>query len=153
MVLIAVAFLSAKAAIGPCTGIAGGQGDPHLYLYSAHGGHADFRGEDKAFFNFLSHEKISANIKTEDGVFRLHNATVDGSWMTEVHVAAKTPAGQLYWTYAAARISPASLLGFSNGTCGGVHFKLTGSRMGNLRRDGPLQRQVCGDVVLQVRLA
>ena len=151
MVLVALAFLSAKAAIGPCTGIAGGQGDPHLY--SAHGGHADFRGEDKAFFNFLSHEKISANIKTEDGVFRLHDATVDGSWMTEVHVAARTPAGQLYWTYAAARISPASLLGFSNGTCGGVPFKLTGSRMGNLRRDGPLQRQVCGDIVLQVRLA
>ena len=117
MVLVALAFLSAKAAIGPCTGIAGGQGDPHLY--GAHGGHADFRGEDNALFNFLSHEKISANIKTEDGVFRLHDATVDGSWMTEVHVAAKTPAGQLYWTYAAARISPASLLGFSNGTCGG----------------------------------
>ena len=73
--------------------------------------------------------------------------------MTEVHVAARTPAGQLYWTYAAARISPASLLGFSNGTCGGVHFKLTGSRMGRSLRDGPLQRQVCGDVVLQVRLA
>ena len=36
MVLVAVAFLSAKAAIGPCTGIAGGQGDPHLY--GAHGG-------------------------------------------------------------------------------------------------------------------
>ena len=66
MVLVALAFHSAKAAIGPCTGIAGGQGDPHLY--SAHGGHADFRGQDKAFFNFLSHEKISANIKTEDGV-------------------------------------------------------------------------------------
>ena len=31
MVLVALAFLSAKAAIGPCTGIAGGQGDPHLY--------------------------------------------------------------------------------------------------------------------------
>ena len=108
----------------PCTGIAGGQGDPHLY--SAHGGHADFRGEARALFNFLSHEKISANIKTEDGVFRLHDATVDGSWMTEVHVAAKTPAGQLYWTCAAARISPAARL---------------------------QQREVCGDVVLQVRLA
>ena len=151
MVLVAVAFLSAKAAIGPCTGIAGGQGDPHLY--SAHGGHADFRGRDNTFFNVVSHQKMSANVKTEDGVFRLHDATVDGSWMTEVHVAARTPAGQLYWTYAAARISPASLLGFSNGTCGGVHFKLTGSRMGRLLRDGPLQRQVCGDVVLQVRLA
>ena len=75
--------------------------------------------------------------ETEDGVFRLHDATVDGSWMTEVHVAVKTPAGQLYWTYAAARISPASLLGFSHGTCGGVSFKLTGARMGNLLRDGP----------------
>ena len=42
-------------------------------------------------------------------------------------------------------------LGFSNGTCGDVPFKLTGSRMGNLLRNGPLQRKVCGDVVLQVR--
>ena len=52
MVLAALAILSAKAAIGPCTGIAGGQGDPHLY--SAHGGHADFRGSDGGVYAFLS---------------------------------------------------------------------------------------------------
>ena len=39
-----------QATLGLCPGTAGGQGDPHLY--SAHGGHADFRGRDKAFFNF-----------------------------------------------------------------------------------------------------
>ena len=64
MVLVALAFLSAKAAIGPCTGIAGGQGDPHLY--GAHGGHADFRGRDNTFFNVVSHQKMSATIKRLD---------------------------------------------------------------------------------------
>ena len=141
----------AQAALGLCPGTAGGQGDPHLF--GAHGGHTDFRGRDNTFFNVVSHQKMSANVKTKDGEFRLHGATINGSWMVEFHLVAPTTAGLLHWTYDAARISPASLLGFSNGTCGGKPFKLTGSRMGNLLRNGPLQRKVCGDVVLQVRLA
>ena len=140
-----------QATLGLCPGTAGGQGDPHLY--GAHGGHADFRGRDNTFFNVVSHQKMSANVKTKDGEFRLHGATINGSWMVEFHLIAPTTVGLLHWTYDAAMISPASLLGFSNGTCGGKPFKLTGSRMGNLLRNGPLQRKVCGDVVLQVRLA
>ena len=75
------------------------------------------------------------------------------SWMVEFHLIAPTTVGLLHWTYDAAMISPASLLGFSHGTCGGDPFKLTGARLGNLLRNGPLQRRVCGDVILQVRLA
>ena len=110
----------AQAALGLCPGTAGGQGDPHLY--GAHGGHADFRGRDNTFFNVVSHQKMSANVKTKDGEFRLHGTIVNGSWMVEFHLIAPTTAGPLFWTYDAARISPASLLGFSNGTCGGVPF-------------------------------
>jgi len=150
MVLLALLHIF-QAALGLCPGTAGGQGDPHLY--GAHGGHTDFRGRENTFFNVVSHQKMSANVKTKDGEFRLQGATINGSWMVEFHLVAPTTAGLLHWTYDAARISPASLLGFSNGTCGDVPFKLTGSRMGKLLRNGPLQRRVCGDVVLQVRLA
>ena len=36
--------------------------DPHLSF--AHGGHADFRGEHDAVFNFLSARNVSLNLKT-----------------------------------------------------------------------------------------
>ena len=75
---------------------------------------------------------------------------MNGSWIVGIYVVATTTAGPLDWTYDAARISPASLLGFSSGTCDGRPFKLTGARMGRLLRDGPTQRVVCGELLLQV---
>ena len=88
----------AQAALGLCPGTAGGQGDPHLY--GAHGGHADFRGRDNTYFNVVSHQKMSANVKTKDGEFRLHGATIPApsphaAALNSSHLA--TPASRSGW--------------------------------------------------------
>ena len=102
--------------------VAGSEKDPHLHF--AHGGTADFRGRDGAYYNFFSAPGFSVNVKTEDATFRLHGGklTVDGSFITEVHVVARVggakrkPATASFW---------GSLLndfntgyGFVNGSCG-----------------------------------
>ena len=143
--IVPLLFNAVKSA---CPVTAGGQGDPHLL--DAHGGRSDFRGRNNTVFNLVSAEKLTVNFKTCDGVYRLNGGTVNGSWIVGIYVVATTTAGPLDWTYDAARISPASLLGFSSGTCDGRPFKLTGARMGRLLRDGPTQRVVCGEVLLQV---
>ena len=80
----------------------GAQGDPHLAL--PHGGKADFRGEDKALYNFLSAPGLSLNVMTELADFELHPANlsepqgwrhkhVHGSFLTQAHVVARTDKG------------------------------------------------------------
>ena len=123
------------------------RGDPHVFF--AGGGKADFRGRDGKFFCFLSTPTVTVNVMTEDGDFRLNGALVHGSWISQLHVVVQTSAGELLFSYWASKISPHSLLGWSNGTCAGSPFKLTGSRMGRLLRDDPMQRQLCGEVLLQ----
>jgi len=88
------------------------------------------------------------NILTEDGTARIRGAIVNGSWVTQAHVVASTLAGMLRFSYWAAKISAKTLIGWSNGTCGGRPFKLVGLALTPLR-DGPKNRQVCGEVVLQ----
>jgi len=126
---------------------ASGEGDPHLTF--AHGGRADFRGEHGRLFNLLSAARLSINAMTEEGIFRMNEATVNGSWLTQFHALATTSAGLLQFSMFGFKISPASLLGWSNGTCAGRPFKLTGARLGHVLRDSPLQRQSCGEVQLQ----
>ena len=71
------------------TAIGGGaKQDPHLHF--AHGGTADLRGRDGAYYNFFSAPGISLNVRTEDATFMLHGGklTVDGSFITEAHLVA-----------------------------------------------------------------
>ena len=63
--------------------------DPHLFF--AHGGRADFRGRHGQLYNFFSAPGIAVNVKTENATFPLrrkaNNLIVDGSYITEVHLA------------------------------------------------------------------
>lgn len=61
------------------------QGDPHILL--AHGGHADFRGEAGRYFNFVSHRSASLNVKLDASIFWIGKAVVDGTFITEAHLA------------------------------------------------------------------
>lgn len=84
-VLLAVGALA--RVMGQC---GGASKDPHLHF--AHGGVADFRGRDKTYYCFFSGPKLQVNIKTEDATFVISDSrgslTVDGSYITEVHVYA-----------------------------------------------------------------
>ena len=60
-------------------------GDPHVHF--AHGGSADYRGEDGAIVCFFSAPGIALNIKTEDATFTppwWPGTTIEGSYITEV---------------------------------------------------------------------
>ena len=62
----------------------GSNGDPHLHF--AHGGRADYRGENRAIVSFFSAPGIALNVKTEDATFTppwWPGTTVDGSYITE----------------------------------------------------------------------
>ena len=69
---------------------ASGNKDPHLNF--AHGGTADFRGRDKTYYNFFSAPNLSVNVMTEDATFVINDdrgsLTVDGSYITQVHINA-----------------------------------------------------------------
>jgi len=73
-------------------------GDPHLSL--AHGGKADFRGENGGIYNFLSAKNLALNVMTEMADFELHPADhprhkdVHGSFITQAHVVARTSTGK-----------------------------------------------------------
>jgi len=80
-------------------------GDPHLTL--PHGGKADFRGEHKAIYNFLSSKNLNLNVMTEMADFELHPANhsrhkdVHGSFLTQAHTTVRTNSGKTirisYW--------------------------------------------------------
>ena len=80
-------------------------GDPHLAL--PHGGRADFRGEDKAIYNFVSAKDVAVNVMTEAADFELHNESnprhkqIHGSFVTQAHIVARTNTGKIvrvsYW--------------------------------------------------------
>jgi len=86
-------------------GYASAHGDPHIAL--PHGGKADFRGEHKALFNFLSSKDLALNVMTEMADFELHLADsprhkdVHGSFITQAHIVARTSSGKTvrvsYW--------------------------------------------------------
>lgn len=67
-------------------------GDPHFHL--AHGGEADFRGEDGAIYNMLTHTNVSVNAMWEMSAFLLPlhwgGMKVRGSFVTDIYIALKT---------------------------------------------------------------
>ena len=67
-------------------------GDPHLRF--AHGGEGDFRGEDGAVYNLLTHTNISVNAMWEMSAFLLPlhwgGMKVRGSFVTDVYLSLKT---------------------------------------------------------------
>lgn len=67
--------------------------DPHLTL--AYGGKADFRGlEGNGLFNLLSAAGLSLNALFSGAMFKLREVVVDGSFMTEAHLVARTASGK-----------------------------------------------------------
>ena len=94
-------------------------GDPHLSL--AYGGKADFRGTPGAYFNLLSALGLSLNVLFAGAMFKLRELTVDGSFMTEAHLALGTLSGKrLLVTYDAGRLGDTQMAyGMVNATCGG----------------------------------
>lgn len=63
----------------------GARRDPHLTF--AHGGHADFKGEDGAIYNLVSSRNTSFNAKFQYDDFNLPRKVVHGSYI-----------GAVYWT-------------------------------------------------------
>jgi hypothetical protein len=92
--------------------------DPHLTL--AHGGHADLRGTNKALYSFLSAPNLALNVRTRDSLFRLGQLNVDGSFITEAHIVARTLTGKLLrLTYDAERLTQVGTShDMVNATCG-----------------------------------
>lgn len=68
---------------------AGARKDPHLSF--AHGGHADFRGRNGAYYGFFSEPGLAVNVKVEEASFSIKRGalTVDGTFLTELHVVAR----------------------------------------------------------------
>ena len=89
--LLACLLLTPQSAstFDPCVGAtARSRQDPHLDL--AHGGSADFRGTDRGLYNYLSTPGLSVNVRFEEALYTLRDGLllVNGTFMTEVHVAA-----------------------------------------------------------------
>ena len=94
--------------------------DPHVHF--AHGGRADFRGRNGAYYNFFSSPRLAVNVKTEDATFRLHGGKliVHGSFLTEAHIVAGSSNPSFFshslndenWGW-----------NVINGTCKNHHFK------------------------------
>ena len=80
--LVPILLLALIAYLNAMCPDASGEGDPHLTF--AHGGKADFRDEHGRLFNLLSAARLSINAMTEEGIFRMNEATVNGSWLTQV---------------------------------------------------------------------
>lgn len=78
--------------------------DPHLLL--ANGGRADFRGKHNHYYNFLSSQNLSVNVKTENSSFYLGKLLVHGTFMTEAHVAMLSRKGRTFTaSYLGARVN------------------------------------------------
>jgi len=71
-------------------------GDPHLHF--AHGGEADFRGEDGAVYAMLHHAGLAVNAQFEASAFFLtapHNLKVRGTFVTDLFIKVQTePSGR-----------------------------------------------------------
>ena len=73
----------------------GSRQDPHLHL--AHGGSADFRGEDGKWYALLSAPGVHAAARTRDSVFMLPTPLmVHGSFFTEVSFVLRGASGMVY---------------------------------------------------------
>lgn len=130
------------------------RGDPHLSF--ARGGRADFRGRNGRYYNFLSAPGLALNVKTENSTFTLHEGalTVEGSFITEVHLAAIVGGSRRKWANVSFWASELNEFNTGwhvvNGTCGaGAPFALG---MGDARSCGELAIDVSfASVSLQIR--
>ena len=70
-------------------------GDPHLHF--AHGGEADFRGEDGGIYAMLHHSGLAVNVLFEACAFFLSDLTlkVRGTFVTDIFVKAVTESGRI----------------------------------------------------------
>ena len=105
----------------------GAAGDPHVHF--AHGGQADYRGEDDAIVCFFSAPGIALNIKTEDATFTppwWRDTTIDGSYITEAHLVARVGGAKRKWaniSFIASRLTEYNTgPDFIAGSCGGHAF-------------------------------
>ena len=105
----------------------GATGDPHPHF--AHGGRADYRGEDGAIASFFSAPGIALNVKTEDATFTppwWPGTTIDGSYITEAHVVARVGGAKRKWANASFLSSRLTEFNtgpdFITGSCGGHAF-------------------------------
>ena len=107
--------------------------DPHLAF--ANGGRADFRGRNGMFYNFLSAPDLAVNVKIEDAKFLLGNTmsaekkvTVDGSFITEVHIVARVGGAKRKFANISFWASELNDQNWGwktvNGTCGGNFFRI-----------------------------
>ena len=107
--------------------------DPHLAF--ANGGRADFRGRNGMFYNFLSAPDLAVNVKIEDAKFLLANTmsaekkvTVDGSFITEVHIVARVGGAKRKFANISFWASELNDQNWGwktvNGTCGGNFFQI-----------------------------
>ena len=83
--LLALDALERRVSEDPCSCASR---DPHISL--ANGGHADFRGKDGQFYNFLSDSALSVNAMTQSSVFTLGQTTVNGTFINEIGIVAKS---------------------------------------------------------------
>lgn len=58
--------------------------DPHLTFPGNK--HADFRGHPDRIFSMISAPKLALNVRIDYSVFRLKNATINGTFMTEAYI-------------------------------------------------------------------
>lgn len=108
-------------------------GDPHLSL--AHGGKADFRGNDNTFYNLMVDDTTIVNCLIKFVDFKIKKLIVHGSVMTELHVMEKTSHFALS--------TEAKLIGKHNNAI------LFTSCSGKSRYLQSYQNYTCGDVVVQ----
>lgn len=87
-------------------------GDPHLHF--AHGGEADFRGEDGFLYAMLHHSGLAVNALFEACAFFLtspHNLKVRGTFVTDVFIKVKTElTGRMLRVEFAPNMPPAPLI-------------------------------------------
>ena len=129
----------------PCAGAtARSRQDPHLDL--AHGGSADFRGTDQGLYNYLSTPGLSVNARFEEALYTLHDGLllVNGTFMTEVHVAALVAGDAVCkWAYVSYHASELNQQNWGwravKTSCGGSEVTL-----------GPNRNRTCGGLITSV---
>lgn len=119
-------------------------GDPHLYL--AYGGRADFRGGPNHLYNFLSSHDVSINVRIQLAQFRLGHAIINGSFMTDAHIAMRTDQGRWFnLSYVSNRLNEFQVSPIIvNGTCA-----LPGNNKQFIPM-GPHRVKECDNLVAQV---
>lgn len=98
--------------------------DPHLTF--AYGGGADFRGVPGTLYAFISSPGTAVNVRIQDALYNLRDATVNGTFIEEVHVATRTSEGRWFnLSVVASRLNSNHYAwDFINGTCDKKRFAL-----------------------------